>query len=75
MIKEGSTKNVNLMTPGLGVLVVGCGHKRHMVKMHYFLKSLFLYTQIRQPENIVIMTKEESLKIVNFITSGAQVIM
>ena len=59
MIKEGSTKNVNLMTPGVGVLVVGCGHKSHMVKMYYFLKSL-LYTQIRQPENIVIMTKEES---------------
>ena len=26
------------MTPGAGDLVLGCGHFRHIVKMHYFLK-------------------------------------
>ena len=34
--KEGSTKIVNFMTPGTGVLVLGCGHITRIVKMHYF---------------------------------------
>ena len=34
--KEGSTKIVNFMRPGPGVLVLGCGHISHMVKMHFF---------------------------------------
>ena len=29
MTKEGSTKIVNFMTPGAGVLVLGCGHISH----------------------------------------------
>ena len=32
--KEGSTKIVTFMTPGAGVLVLGCGHISHIVKMH-----------------------------------------
>ena len=40
MTKEGSTKIVNFMTPGAGVLVLGCGHISHIVKMHYFFKNL-----------------------------------
>ena len=45
------------------------------MKMHYFFKNLFLYTQfkIRQSEGIVVMTKEESTKILNFMTHGAGV--
>ena len=30
--KEGSTKIVNFMTPGAGVLALGCGHINHIVK-------------------------------------------
>ena len=37
MIKEGSTKIVNFMTPGPGVLVQGRGHISHVMKMHYLL--------------------------------------
>ena len=29
MIKEASTKIVNFMTPGAGVLMLGCGHISH----------------------------------------------
>ena len=36
IIKEGSTKIVNFMNPGVGVLVLGRGHISDMVKMHYF---------------------------------------
>ena len=34
MAKEGSTKIENFMTTGAGVLVLGCGHISHIVKMH-----------------------------------------
>ena len=40
MTIEGSTKIVNFMTPGVGVLVLGRGHISHIVKMHYFFKNL-----------------------------------
>ena len=40
MTKEGSTKIVNFMTPGAGVLVLGCGHISRIVKMHYCFKNL-----------------------------------
>ena len=45
MAKEGSTKIVNFMTPGAGVLVLGRGHISHIVKMHYFFKNLLLHFQ------------------------------
>ena len=45
MTKEGSTKIVNFMTHGAGVLVLGCGHISHIVKMHYSFKHLLLYSQ------------------------------
>ena len=37
MMKEGSTKIVNFMTPGAGVLVLGHDHNSHIEKMHYLL--------------------------------------
>ena len=37
MTKEGSTKFVNSMTPGAGVLVLGRGHINHKANMHYLL--------------------------------------
>ena len=39
MAKEGSTKIVNFMTPGAGVLVLGRGHISHIVKMRYYTPS------------------------------------
>ena len=45
MTNEGSTKIVNFMTPGAGVLLLGRGHVSHLVKMHYFFKNLLLYSQ------------------------------
>ena len=41
MTKEGSSKIVNFMTPGAGVLLLGHGHLSHIVKMHYFFKISF----------------------------------
>ena len=76
MTKEGSTKIKTFLTPGAGVFVQGCGHISHIVKMHYFFKNLLLYSQaqIRQTKYIVMMTKEGSIKIVNFMTPGAGVL-
>ena len=61
------------MTPGVEALVAIC----HIVKMHYFFKILFLYSQaqIRQTKYKVMMTKEGSTKTVNFMTSRAGVLM
>ena len=43
MTKEGSTKIVNFMTLGAGVLVLVRGH--NIVKMHYFFKNILLFSQ------------------------------
>ena len=43
--KEGSTKIVNFMSPGAGVLVLGCCHISYRVKIHYFFKNLLLDSQ------------------------------
>ena len=77
MTKEGSTKIVNFMTSGVGVLVLGRGHISHIVIMHYFFKNLLLSSQaeIRQTKYVVMMTKEGSTKIVNFVTHGAGVLV
>ena len=45
MTKEGSTKIVNFITPGAGVIVLGRGHINHIVNLHYFFENLFLYSQ------------------------------
>ena len=45
MTKEGSTKIVNFITPGAAVLLLGCDHISHIVKMPYFFKNLLLYSQ------------------------------
>ena len=59
MIKEGSTKTVNFMTPWAGVLVLGCGHISRRVKMYYSFENLLLNSQewIKQTKSIVMMTK------------------
>ena len=77
MTKEGSTKIVTFMSPDAGVLVLGCGHLSHIVKMHYFFKNLLLLSEayIRQTKYIVLINKEGSTKIVTFITPGAGVLV
>ena len=77
MKKEGSTKIVHFMTPGAGVLVLGCGHISHIEKMHYFFKNLLLNSQvlIRQIKYVVMMTREGYTKIVNFMTPGVGVLV
>ena len=73
--KEVSTQIVNFLTPRAGVLALGCGHISKIVKMHYSFKNLLLYSQakIRQTQNIIMMNKEGSIKIINFMTPGAGV--
>ena len=39
MTKEVSTKIINIMTPGLGVLVLGRGHISHYIYSEYVLSS------------------------------------
>ena len=74
MTTERSTKIVNFMTPGAGVLVLGRGHISHIVKMHYFFKNLlYSHAYIRQTKHIVMVTKKGSTKIVNFMTPGTAV--
>ena len=75
MTEEG--KIVNFMTPGVGVLVLRCGHISYIVKNHYFFKNLLLYSQvqIRQTEGIVMMSKEESTQIVNFMTPRTEILV
>ena len=77
MTTERSTKIVNFMTPGAGVLVLGRGHISHIMKMHYFFINLLLYSQalIRQTKYVVMMTKEGSPKIINIMTPGAGVLV
>ena len=69
MTREGFTNIVNFMTPRAGVFVLGCGQISHIVKMHYFFKNLlYSHAYIRQTKYIVMMTKEGSTQIVNFMT-------
>ena len=45
MTKEGSTKIEDFMIPGAGVLMLGHGHISHIVKLHYSLNNLLLYSK------------------------------
>ena len=80
MTKKGSTKIVNFTTPGAVVLVLRCGHISYIVKIPYFFKNFLLYSQaqIRQIEGIVMivmMSKEGSTKIVNFMTPRTRILV
>ena len=76
MTIEWSTKILNFMIPRAGVLLLGRGHISHIVKMYYYFKNILLYSQawIRQFKYIVMMSKEGSTQIVNFMNSGAGVL-
>ena len=69
MTRDGSTHIVNFLTPVAGVLVLGCDHISYIVKMHYFFKNLFFILH-SDKVSIVMMTKEGSNKILNFMTHG-----
>ena len=64
MTKEGSTKIIIFMTPGAGILLLGCGHISIQSKcINCFFENLLLYSyaQIRQTIGYkVMMTKEGS---------------
>ena len=77
MIKKGSTKILNFLTPGAGVLVLRCDLTSYIVKIHYFFLNLLLYswTIFRQTKCIVMMTEEGSTKIVNFMIPGVGVLV
>ena len=71
MAKEGFTQVVNFMTPGAVVLVLRGDHS-YMVKYYFLLKSfsvLFCTASIDQTKHyVVMMTKDGSTKIVNYMT-------
>ena len=63
MTEEGSTKNVNFMASGVGVLMLRCGHKRDVLKIHYFFEIFFftpMKSQLIQTEGNVMMSQEGS---------------
>ena len=43
MTREGPTKTVDFVTPGAMFLVPVRGHTSHVLKIHHFFHSLFLY--------------------------------
>ena len=47
MANEESTEIVNFMTPGVGDLLPGCGHKSHIVQMHYFSKTFSTFGMVQ----------------------------
>ena len=74
MAKEGSSKIINFMTPqGRDYCDRAWPYMSYCE--NYSLKNL-LYSQacIRQTKYIVMMTKERSTQIINFITPGAGVL-
>ena len=75
--QERYTKIVNFLTHRAGIIVLGRGHVSDIVKIHYCYKNLLLYSQaqIRQTEGIVMMSKEGSTKIVNFMTPEAGILV
>ena len=75
MTKEESIIIVNFMTPGEGVLVLGRGR----IVKQYFFSASFLDWGIDQTNKvntyIVMMVKEGSTKILNFMTPMAGALM
>ena len=73
MTEELFTRIVNFMNPGVGVLVLWCGHISYKVKIHYFFKIFYLFSkaQNRQTNSILMM----STKSVNFMNPGVGVLV
>ncbi|XP_062584314.1 uncharacterized protein LOC134246070 [Saccostrea cucullata] len=77
MSKSASSRFVNFMVPGPGVLVVGRGSIDNMVKMHYFFENLLLCSWVlnKQIKHIVMMSKSASSRFVNFMAPGSGVLV
>ena len=73
----GIPKLVNLTTPWAGVLVLESGLISDRVKMHNFFWNLLLYTQtnIKETDVLVVVTMEAPIKIVNFMTTRAGILV
>lgn len=56
MTKEGSSKIVNFLTHGIGIVLLGCGHSGDIVKRMLIFIKMFYYTPGRQT-NCMIMSK------------------
>ena len=77
MSKSASTKIVNFMAPGSGVLVLGWGSIDYIVKFHEFFENLLLCSWVlnKLTKCIVMMSKSASTKIVNFMAPGSGVLV
>ena len=77
MTMDGFTQIVNFMDPWGRGCCAGARLSINVVKMHYFFRILFLYSQayFRQTESVPIMTEKGSTKIVNFKTPVAEVLV
>ena len=76
MSKGASSKIVNLMAQGTGVLVLGRGSINYIVKMRKFFENL-LHSWVlnKLTKYIAMMSKNISFKIVNFMAPGLGVLV
>lgn len=76
MRKNASSRFVNLMAPGSRVLVFRRGSNDKIEKMHWFFEYLLTCSWIlsRLTKYIVMMKKNASSRIVNFIAPGSGVL-
>ena len=70
MTNEGYTNIVNFMTPEAGIFVLGRSHMSCNEKALFLFFHLYTQAEIRQTRSMVMMTKEESTRTMNFITPG-----
>ena len=77
MNKSATTKIVNLMAPGSGVLVSGWGSIDYIEEIHEFFENLLLYSWVlnKLTKYIVMMNKSASAKIVNFMAPGSGILV
>ena len=71
MTKKGFSKILNFITTGAGTFVLGNGPVSHLVKMFFFLKILFNTRYRSDKVRLVMITKDGSSKIENFVTPAA----
>ena len=77
MRRSASSKIVNFMAPGSGVLALGQGSIDYIVKMHLVLENLLLCFWVlnKLTKHIVMMRRNAFSKIVNFIAPGSVVLV
>ena len=77
MSKNASSKIVNFMAPGSGVLVLGWGSIDYIEKMQKLFENLLLCCLVFKEltKYIVMMSKNASSKIVNYMAPGSGVLV